>query len=448
MRRHPIPLQQADRGVSLVEALVALAVMSFGMLALIGVQSTMRINTDLSRQTTEAARIAAEDLESLRLFTDVRHDDNQVATSWDDLANRSATVQLPGNTGNVTFSLNRTISSFPTEPEQMTRLGLVASQAKIAQTTVTWTDRTNGSRTVRLQGMVAAASPALSGILSLPPASDAPSRRYGRHPSIPASARDLGNGRSAFKPSAGSTVVWVFNNVTGQISNRCPSVTAAQADITATMVDSCPAIGNGSLVAGVVRFHLAAPPSGGYTARQAEDPQGSPGTGTLALSATPLAFNISGRIGLESPFSECFAGDPYVPSGSSSTRPSAIDYNCLVYAQDTNGWGGRLDVSVALTSWSQTLQTSADATANRFRICRYTRASTDFTANRDHPKTYCRIQSDTCATANRVTKNLPNQNFLVIAASGVCPTDSDNNNDTASGQDSLRNANTLAHQPS
>ncbi|MEK8048801.1 hypothetical protein AACH10_00950 [Ideonella sp. DXS22W] len=432
-------------GVSLIEALVALAVMSFGMLALIGVQSTMRINTDLSRQTTEAARIATEDLESLRLFVDVRHDDDQPVPSWDDLTNRTATVQLPGDTGNVSFALSRQLTNFPTRPEQMTRLGLVASQAKIAQTTVTWTDRTNSTRTVRLQGLVSATSPALAGILSLPPISGVTARSNNRHPSIPVSARDLGNGKSAYKPSTTSNVVWVFNNTTGAITGRCSSVALAQADITADSVSSCTAVGYGSLVSGTVRFHLTAPPSGGYTAAQAEDPQGAAGTETLALGSTPLSFNANNRVGLVSPFSECFAGLLYTPSGSTARGPSAIDYTCLVYATDANGWGGRIDLSVAVPGWAPTSLSTADSTAQRLRVCRYTRSSSDYTANRDHPRTYCRVASDECLSANRVTRNLNNQNFLVIAAGGLCPADSDNN--AASGQDPLRNANTLAHQP-
>lgn len=448
MRRHPYPLPASGRGVSLVEALVALAVMSFGMLALIGVQSTMRINTDLSRQTTEATRIAAEDLESLRLFNDVRQVANQATISWDELAGRTATVELPGNTGNVTFSLARQITTFPTLPDEMTQRGILASQAKIAQTSVTWTDRTDGPRAVRLQGVVAAAAPALSGLVALPPYSDATSRRLNRHVSIPVNARDLGNGRSAFMPPGGGTVVWVFNNVTGQISQRCPSVSAAQADITAAMVAECPAIGNGSLLAGFVGFHLVAPPSGGYTAAQAEDPQGIPSGETLALAATPLAISSATRVGLVSPYTECFAGSAYLAAGSLSPRPNMIEYACLVYATDALGWGGKLDVAVSILNWQLTASTTADSEPRRYRICRYTRASTDYTANRDHPKTYCKITGDVCTTTTRVTRNLPNQNFLVLAASGVCPADSDNNSDTASGQDPLVNANTLAHQPS
>jgi Tfp pilus assembly protein PilV len=56
------------RGVSLVEALVSLAVMSFGMLGVVGVQATLRYNAEVSKQRSEAVRIGQEEMESLRSF--------------------------------------------------------------------------------------------------------------------------------------------------------------------------------------------------------------------------------------------------------------------------------------------------------------------------------------------------------------------------------------------
>ncbi|MBL0296205.1 MAG: prepilin-type N-terminal cleavage/methylation domain-containing protein [Betaproteobacteria bacterium] len=61
--------RRSARGVSLVEALVALAVMAFGMLGLIGVQSTLRLNGDTAKQRSEAVRIAQSRLDDLRAFS-------------------------------------------------------------------------------------------------------------------------------------------------------------------------------------------------------------------------------------------------------------------------------------------------------------------------------------------------------------------------------------------
>lgn len=51
-----------SRGVSLVEALVALLVMSFGMVALVGILSNLRRSEDLARQRGEAQRIAQAEI--------------------------------------------------------------------------------------------------------------------------------------------------------------------------------------------------------------------------------------------------------------------------------------------------------------------------------------------------------------------------------------------------
>ncbi|MDP1533833.1 MAG: prepilin-type N-terminal cleavage/methylation domain-containing protein, partial [Rubrivivax sp.] len=43
-----------QQGVSLIEAVVALAVLAFGMLGLVGVQATLRGNADIAKQRAEA----------------------------------------------------------------------------------------------------------------------------------------------------------------------------------------------------------------------------------------------------------------------------------------------------------------------------------------------------------------------------------------------------------
>ena len=49
--KRPIP-----RGVSLIEAIVAMAVMAFGMVAIVGLQGTLRQNSDIAKQRSEVER--------------------------------------------------------------------------------------------------------------------------------------------------------------------------------------------------------------------------------------------------------------------------------------------------------------------------------------------------------------------------------------------------------
>ncbi len=61
--------RRAQRGVSLVEAIVAMAVMAFGMMAIVGLQTTLRANSDVAKQRSEAVRIAEEAIETARAFS-------------------------------------------------------------------------------------------------------------------------------------------------------------------------------------------------------------------------------------------------------------------------------------------------------------------------------------------------------------------------------------------
>ena len=66
MRLQSRPFQ---RGISLIEALLALAVMALGMMGLVGVQSTLRNTSDVAKQRSEAVRIAQVEIERWRAFT-------------------------------------------------------------------------------------------------------------------------------------------------------------------------------------------------------------------------------------------------------------------------------------------------------------------------------------------------------------------------------------------
>ena len=63
--------QRSLRGVALIEAMIAMLVMAFGTLALVGVQATLRLNSDIAKQRAEATRIGLADLERARNFISV-----------------------------------------------------------------------------------------------------------------------------------------------------------------------------------------------------------------------------------------------------------------------------------------------------------------------------------------------------------------------------------------
>ena len=424
-RNRPSPRHS---GVSLVEALVALAIMAFGMLSLIGVQATMRLNSDLAKQRGEATRIATEEIEQLRSFTSMAVVAGQPGISFDEIASRTVAAYQPaGGIGNTTYRVERTVSLVD------------GTQQKVVMVRVLWDDRTGTRQTVTIDSVISGTDPVLSGLLSVPARSSATNQRNGRHNSIPGPAVDLGEGRSAFKPFNTGTVVWVFNNLTGLITSRCTSVGAAQASITAADLMGCPPLTiAGRLLAGAVQFDLRAPlPTPLSTA--SEFPTGP---ALPLVAASPLSFSTSGLspVNQSSP-ADCVSNSP---TGSTSSTV-AVAYFCLVFPSNNNGWGGKLDVNLASQYPNGDALPNA-STPSSYRICRYTTAATDFTSNADHPRSFCREQSGSVTNeapckGKLVVKNLINQNFLVTAASQNCPTDVAVNPSTGD----LVNSNTLSH---
>ena len=205
-----------SRGVSLVEAMVALAVMAFGMLAVVGVQSTLRLNADIAKQRSEATRIAQQTLDDLRSFTVIDSVPAPPAgqIAWAGIADDVSTV----NGSNASYEVRREVVTTLDPP------------AKVIRVTVSWSDRAatdanNKNQSVTLSSSIAAAAPGLSGTLAVRPgtAAVAPVRRpFKRHPSIPVQARDLGTSSAFVLPSLPHIVI-VFNNVTGAVTGVCNS---------------------------------------------------------------------------------------------------------------------------------------------------------------------------------------------------------------------------------
>ena len=100
MRRTP------QRGVSLVEAIVAMAVMAFGMLAIVGLQASLRLNSDVAKQRSEAVRIAQEAIENWRGYTRMAAVGGQVAYTDIDTP---ADVTVAGYTTNTAYTLTRSV---------------------------------------------------------------------------------------------------------------------------------------------------------------------------------------------------------------------------------------------------------------------------------------------------------------------------------------------------
>jgi Tfp pilus assembly protein PilV len=234
-----------QRGITLVEALIGVLLLSLGLLGALRMQSWLRLNGDVAQQRTEAVRLAQQDLEQVRGF-------NGAA------AFQAITNQHHQTARSTSFTLDRTVSADPT-----LKNSLVA---------VSWQDRGGSTQTVQLHSNLNGLSPVYSAALSLPPQDKTLSPR--RH--LPTHARHLSEGRSVLKPSARSTVAWIVNEATGEVSAECSAPASLSArDITDADLTRCIEL-TARLLRGYIRFSLGPVPD----ALNANDPP-------LALTLTP-----------------------------------------------------------------------------------------------------------------------------------------------------------------
>jgi Tfp pilus assembly protein PilV len=357
-----------QRGTTLLEALIAFLVLALGMLTVARMQTQMRLGADIARQRSEAVRIAQEDLESLRSFASFDGID-----SYAGIRSGSRTIDPPaGRASDTRYLLTRQVSVSD---------GL---RAKDASVTVEWTDRRGGRQKVALQSIIAGIDPALSGALTLARTGASPRGAMGRSARILLDSKNLGDGTSVFKPAAGGTIAWIFDNATGRLIGSCKAPSNnATSNLSRADLAQCDS-NVGYLLSGIVRFSSSSPPD----AARANEP---PVPATMALSLSGGHYPVP---------STCFVA---------STAASAVDrylaYHCAVYPAANDKWSGRL--TVRPVGW-----TIGTASTDR-RVCRFISdldGSGAIDENIEHPAAYTDV--DTA---------LMNQNFLVIAGAQSCP---------------------------
>lgn len=127
-----------QRGLGLVEALIALLVLSLGMLAVVRLQPLLRQHAEHARQRCEAVRLAQEDIERQR-------------TS----GSAAGSVVVDEDSASTRYELRRVVdaTSWP--------------NARAVTVTVHWNDRDGQPQAVRLATLIATVDPALAGAAML-----------------------------------------------------------------------------------------------------------------------------------------------------------------------------------------------------------------------------------------------------------------------------------------
>lgn len=332
MHAASFPLRRTSRngrrralGITLIEALIALLVLSLGMLALVQVQSQLRYNADVSKQRSEAVRIAQETMESLRAFGRLT-----AATgykSYAEIAVGATTTTVTGITTNTTFTVTNTVTE-STNP-----------QYKALTVRVDWTDRNSTGQFVDVRSLISRTDPSLASQLAIPPEGSPVKNPFDRNIRIPVEATSLGDGKSGFTPPGADGFYFVFDNTNADIIEKCTGTLSESSydaikDGTDT-VNSCDATRRGYLISGFINFDLrnnVSATSPGSTAcdfyasspiQAAVTPTGTPSLSTLLNQVLePAAPTSSGTPSLWA-LASVLSGTSTIYNGSTGVSSTA-----------------------------------------------------------------------------------------------------------------------------
>lgn len=229
-------------GFALVEAVITMLVLAVGLLALAATFLKLSRSEDVARQRSEATRLAVDQIEAMRAYTQIAVGAN--AVSWNGLASGEDTLATNG-----AFTRRWTFS------------GSSADTMRTLQVDVSWTDRSNEAQNVSMATVISRTDPLDVGVLGFPlPANTTLKRPKNRNLNIPVPASDLGNGESAFRlPNTNFAVV--FSNESGYVVKSCNLASGVTIITVADLSDCSDA--TAYILAGYISLHsLSSFPSG------------------------------------------------------------------------------------------------------------------------------------------------------------------------------------------
>jgi len=241
MTRSTMTMRTRQFGFSLIEALTALLVTAFGMLAVAGFQAVLSQNSDIAKQRTEAVRLAQLKIEELRAYEQTAADGVGNRFDYtDDVVSGADTVSPTSGSyaTNASYSRTWTVSGSGTDLQKSIRVS------------VTWIDRTSTLQTVSLQSLIARADPKDLGTLAVGPGSPKLRSPKDRNIEIPYPAITLAGQMSGFQPPSSSGTpapFYVFDNLTGDVLGKCAAALNEGAAV---------AFGDGNCEAFTVRPYL------------------------------------------------------------------------------------------------------------------------------------------------------------------------------------------------
>lgn len=379
-------IARAQHGASMLESLIAFVVLAASTLAVVALQGVLRLDGDLARQRSEALRIGEAEIEGLRAFATIAPASGLL--SYDAIADAESTVVA----ANASYRVVRRIDA-----------GAVAA-AKAATVRVGWTDRSGAAREIVLASVIAGVDPAYAGALALGAGAIPAASRgaFGRSPVVPVGARDLGEGRSVWKPAAAATIAIVFDNASGAVVGTCiVAATTTAPDLSAADLAACVGARR-LLIGGTIRFTSATPPQ---TANAAEVPPSV--AVALSLAGGPYAQSPVCASEAKKTVRHTAAGSLRIDAVALDATPASlgigswddsgdrfVDWHCIVTPRADGRWSGRVAL-VAAGGW-----TIGISHVDR-RVCSYVA---------DVPRDFADVAT-----------TLASQNFLVVRGDTDCP---------------------------
>jgi Tfp pilus assembly protein PilV len=302
------------RGFSILEALIALAIVAFGLLTLMSVTMKLARSEDVARQRGEAARLAQERIEAMRSYTQI--DTSATTLAWADLATGSDTI-----VNSVDYSTNTTYN------RSWQLLGAATDPMRQLRVTVNWLDRTNTTQTLSFGTVISQTDPKDVGSLGFPlPANTTLKRPKNRNLNIPVPAVDLGNGQSVVQLQSNFAVV--FSNELGYVVKTCAFTVHTAADLAGCTT------ANAYIIAGYVSLD---------------------GTNSFPSGLNVNTALLTGTTGVT-----CSMGAAVDPSSGNTI--SGYDYYLCVVSVPTSG-----------APWSGTVRLSGSGlnSGSNYLVCRY-----------------------------------------------------------------------------
>lgn len=369
------PVRASEGGFTLIESLVAMLVISVGMLGVVKLQSVISYNADVAKQRSEAVRLAQEKLECLRSFSQIVTAAATVANcngelkvlAWNDLATAADPANpLTSSYSNSSFTRNWAVA------------GTSADPLRALSVTVQWTDRAEQPQSVTFNSVIAKSDPAQQGVLGFPlPANTNLKRPKDRNLNIPVPATLLGNGRSAYRVRDGLTVV--FGNDSGFVLQKCTgSVTATSYANNSAGCENYSAY----IVAGYIS---------GESSTALEVPTGINTSSVSGVNSAGGSVSCAYGVATDQTTNAVLTGFKY--------------YLCVIPVVEGAGWSGTLRLSG--------LWPLASNNGSRWLVCRFQYAAGPTTTdNQRNVQPYADVK-----------ESLDNQNFYIASSSsGTCPT--------------------------